>query len=97
MKARRVTHRPQCSSFLGFIFRILSGNPKQELLWGLWVLEGYCRTRVKGLRFRGFRADKVALVWFPGFCCAPLKLGLRILYEGCLLPCFGLLVLCCAV
>ena len=27
------THRPQSSSFLGFIF----GNPKKELFWGLWV------------------------------------------------------------
>ena len=34
------THRPLSSSFLGFIFRILSGNPKKELLRGLW--EGRC-------------------------------------------------------
>ena len=32
------THRPLSSSFLWFIFRILSGNPKKELLRGLWVL-----------------------------------------------------------
>ena len=31
------THRPQSSSFSGFIFRVLDGNPKKELLWGLWV------------------------------------------------------------
>ena len=24
------------SSLLGFIFRILKGNPKKELLWSLW-------------------------------------------------------------
>ena len=28
---------PHSSSFLGLIFRILYGNPKKELLWGLWV------------------------------------------------------------
>ena len=32
------THRPQSSSFLGFIYRILYGNPQKELLWGLWVV-----------------------------------------------------------
>ena len=32
------THRPHRSSFLGFIFRILSGNPKKQLLCGLWVV-----------------------------------------------------------
>ena len=31
------TYRPQSGSFWGFTFRILSGNPKKELLWGLWV------------------------------------------------------------
>ena len=31
------THRPLSSSFLWFIFRILQGNPKKELLRGLWV------------------------------------------------------------
>ena len=30
------THRLQSSSFLWFIFRILQGNPKKELLWSLW-------------------------------------------------------------
>ena len=33
--------RPQSSSFWGFIFRILYGNPKKELLWGLWVKAGF--------------------------------------------------------
>ena len=32
------TRRHQGSSFLGFIFRTLKGNPKKELLWGLWVV-----------------------------------------------------------
>ena len=31
------THRLHSSSFLGFKFRILEGNPKKELLWSLWV------------------------------------------------------------
>ena len=31
------THRLQSSSFLWFIFRILKGIPKKELLWSLWV------------------------------------------------------------
>ena len=35
--AANPTLLPQSSSFLGFIFRILEGNPKNELLWGLWV------------------------------------------------------------
>ena len=30
-------HGPLSSSFLWFIFRILQGNPKRELLRGLWV------------------------------------------------------------
>ena len=34
-----LTHRPLSSSFLWFIFRILYGNPKKELLRGLWVVE----------------------------------------------------------
>ena len=34
---RYFTHRPQSSSFWGFIFRILQGNPKKELLWGVWA------------------------------------------------------------
>ena len=29
---------PKVVPFWGFIFRILSGNPKKELLWGLWVV-----------------------------------------------------------
>ena len=33
----RYTHRPLSSSFLWFIARILQGNPKKELLRGLWV------------------------------------------------------------
>ena len=33
-----ITHSLQSSSFLGFIFKILEGNPKRELLWSLWVL-----------------------------------------------------------
>ena len=32
-----LTHRPQSSSFLGLPYRILTMNPKKELLWGLWV------------------------------------------------------------
>ena len=36
-------------SFLGLIFRILSGNPKKELLSGLWVR---CRFRAWGLGFK---------------------------------------------
>ena len=32
-----LTHRPLSSSFLWFIFRILQGNPKKDLLRGLWV------------------------------------------------------------
>ena len=31
------THRPLSSSFLWLLFRILQGNPKKELLRGLWV------------------------------------------------------------
>ena len=31
------TRRPLSSSILWFIFRILGGNPKKELLRGLWV------------------------------------------------------------
>ena len=34
-----LTLRLHSSSFLGFIFRILQGNPKKELLWTLWVIE----------------------------------------------------------
>ena len=34
-------HRPLSSSFLWFIFRVLQGNPKKELLRGLWV--GYTK------------------------------------------------------
>ena len=33
--------------FLWFIFRILVGNPKKELLRGLWVS---CRYQVEGFR-----------------------------------------------
>ena len=32
-----VTLRLRSSSFSGFIYRILKGNPKKELLWSLWV------------------------------------------------------------
>ena len=32
-------HRPLSRSFLWFIFRILLGNPKKELLRGLWEVE----------------------------------------------------------
>ena len=32
-----LTQRPLSASVLGFIFRILKGTPKKELLWGLWV------------------------------------------------------------
>ena len=32
-----VTHRLHSSSFLGFVNRILYGNPQKELLWSLWV------------------------------------------------------------
>ena len=31
------THRPQSSSFLWLIFRILQGHPEKELLWSLRV------------------------------------------------------------
>ena len=31
------THRLHSGFFLGFIFRILQGNPKKELLGALWV------------------------------------------------------------
>ena len=34
------THRHLSSSFLWFIFRILQGTPKKELLRGLWVETG---------------------------------------------------------
>ena len=34
------THRLHSSYFLWFIFRILSVNPKQELLWSPWVFPG---------------------------------------------------------
>ena len=34
----QVTHRPISSSLLRFISRILEGNPKKELLRGLWQL-----------------------------------------------------------
>ena len=37
MTGFRFTHRLHSSSFLGFVFRILQGNPKKELLWSLWV------------------------------------------------------------
>ena len=33
----QTTHRLRSSSFLWFLFRILNGNPKKELLWSLWV------------------------------------------------------------
>ena len=33
-----LTHRLLSSSFLRFIFRILQGNPKKELLRSLWVV-----------------------------------------------------------
>ena len=36
------THRLLSTSFLWFIFRILQGNPKKELLKSLWVV--YSRT-----------------------------------------------------
>ena len=35
------THSLQSSSFLCFIFGILQGNPKKELLWSLWVATGF--------------------------------------------------------
>ena len=35
------THRPLSSSFLWSRFRILYGNPKKELLRGLWVNSGW--------------------------------------------------------
>ena len=35
------THRPQSSSFLGLPYRILNMNPKNELLWSLWVIDTY--------------------------------------------------------
>ena len=37
------THRPLSSAFLWLIFRILQGNPKKELLRGLWVEGRGCR------------------------------------------------------
>ena len=40
-------HRPRSSSFLWTMFLILQGNPKKELLRGLWV-GGY---RVQGADF----------------------------------------------
>ena len=36
---KALTHRPLSSSFLWFIFRILYGNPKIELLRGLWAAQ----------------------------------------------------------
>ena len=33
-------HRPLSDSFLWFFFCILYGNPKKELLRGLWVYQG---------------------------------------------------------
>ena len=35
---QRTTHKPLRNTLLWLIFRILSGNPKKELLRGLWVL-----------------------------------------------------------
>ena len=35
------THRPLSSSFLWLIFQTLQGNPKKELLRGLWVQPYY--------------------------------------------------------
>ena len=46
------TQRPQSSSFGVFIFRIPKGNPKKELLWGLWVIDAFHGLR--GLRASGF-------------------------------------------
>ena len=37
MSGSGFTRRPRSSSFLWFIFRILEGNPKKELLRGLWA------------------------------------------------------------
>ena len=54
---------PQSSSFLGFIFRILQGNPQKELLWGLsiepegaspvWVFARQGRSRSEADSFQG--------------------------------------------
>ena len=38
------------SSFLWFVFRILQGNPKTELLGSLWVVQGALRFKL--LRFQ---------------------------------------------
>ena len=46
------THRLLSGLFLWFIFRILQGNPKKELLRSLWVgLKKGLRIRVRGLGF----------------------------------------------
>ena len=41
------THRPPSSSVLWFIFRILQGTPKKELLMGLWVVISLFANRVR--------------------------------------------------
>ena len=51
MTGFRFTHRLHSSSFLGFVFRILQGNPKKELLWSLWVV---CVPSGLKLRFLSF-------------------------------------------
>ena len=45
------THRPLSSSFLWFMFRILEGNPKKELLRGLWVEFGVLALGLQALGF----------------------------------------------
>ena len=50
LQISKVTHRPQSSSFLGLVFRILYGNPKKELLWGLWA---YVSASTSGFQFEG--------------------------------------------
>ena len=50
-----LTLRLHSSSFLGFIYRILEGNPKKELLWSLWVGSGFRVHRV--YRFMVYRAS----------------------------------------
>ena len=72
---RSFTHRPQSSSFLALLYRILNMNPKKELLWGLWVVRvrssasGSTLTseletfRVEGLGFRGSELEALNPNW----------------------------------
>ena len=64
------THRPLSSSFLWFIFRILQGNPKKELLRGLWVDLSHATSSVVGLSVPAagvFPPWRCHRLWNPGF------------------------------